>query len=159
MQLVSPFSQFRAYVLKQLLVQLISGHANAVAVINYIWTHEGAHLEHLHSVIVSCMIDFYVNADDPTRLTRILEVSHEHLLEVLNVGLQVERPRSMKEDVLQQVLKPSGLGASVNAQQHTFAIDLACLAARRDFLKLDKFLDDKLNEIGVGGKGDGCCKR
>uniref|UniRef100_A0A915E071 Uncharacterized protein n=1 Tax=Ditylenchus dipsaci TaxID=166011 RepID=A0A915E071_9BILA len=39
-------------------------------------------------------------------------------------------------------------GGTVNLQQFPFVIDLACLASRRDFLKLDKFLEDKLSEHG-----------
>lgn len=33
--------------------------------------------------------------------------------------------------------------------QFSFTIDLACLASRRDFLKLDKWIDDKLAQHGV----------
>ena len=36
-----------------------------------------------------------------------------------------------------------------NLNQFMFVIDLACLAARRDFLKLDKFIEDKLETNGV----------
>ena len=35
-----------------------------------------------------------------------------------------------------------------NMNQFPFVIDLAILAARRDFLKLDKFIEDKLAEHG-----------
>lgn len=33
--------------------------------------------------------------------------------------------------------------------QFPFTIDLACLASRRDFLKLDKWIEDKISEHGV----------
>ncbi|KAI6241643.1 CCR4-Not complex component, variant [Aphelenchoides fujianensis] len=119
-QLTSPLTVFRQYVFRQVINQLINGHANSVPVLNYVWNvDENAGI--LHTVITTAFSDYY-NIEDPTRLTRILELAHE--------------------------LKPNGLGELFNLQQYTFAIDLACLAARRDFLKLDKFLDDKLNDVG-----------
>ncbi|KAI6214776.1 hypothetical protein M3Y94_00308400 [Aphelenchoides besseyi] len=119
-QLTSNLTAFRVYVFRQVITQLINGHANSVPVLNYVWNVE-RNTEAFHSVITTCFVDHYA-FDDPTRLTRILELAHE--------------------------LKPNGLGELFNLQQYTFAIDLACLAARRDFLKLDKFLDDKLNDVG-----------
>ncbi|KAI6187815.1 CCR4-Not complex component [Aphelenchoides besseyi] len=119
-QLTSNLTAYRVYVFRQVITQLINGHANSVPVLNYVWNVE-RNTEAFHSVITTCFVDHYA-FDDPTRLTRILELAHE--------------------------LKPNGLGELFNLQQYTFAIDLACLAARRDFLKLDKFLDDKLNDVG-----------
>jgi CCR4-NOT transcription complex subunit 1 len=121
-QLTSPLTQFRLYILKQVIVQLIASHANAVPVLNFIWNNE-SNAENLRTLALNCFSEYYTNSDDQNRLTRILEVAHE--------------------------LKPNGLGELFNLPQYKFAIDLACLAARRDFLKLDKFLDDKLNENGV----------
>ncbi len=34
-------------------------------------------------------------------------------------------------------------------QPDTLAIDLACLASRREYIKLDKWLSDKIQENGV----------
>lgn len=42
-----------------------------------------------------------------------------------------------------------GLAELFNVPQFPFTIDLACLASRRDFLKLDKWVDDKLAVYGV----------
>jgi len=33
-------------------------------------------------------------------------------------------------------------------QNYIFVIDLACLASRREYLKLEKWLTDKMREIG-----------
>lgn len=121
-QLTSPLTQFRLYVLKQVIIQLISSHANAVNVLNFVWNVE-VNNESLRTLILNCFSEYYSSSEDQNRLTRILEVAHE--------------------------LKPNGLGELFNLPQYKFSIDLACLAARRDFLKLDKFLDDKLNENGV----------
>ncbi|KAI6176648.1 hypothetical protein M3Y97_00821300 [Aphelenchoides bicaudatus] len=120
-QLTSPLTQFRLYILKQVVVQLIANHANAVPVLNFVWNSD-TNTEAIRTLVLNCFCDYYTSSDDQNRLTRILEVAHE--------------------------LKPNGLGELFNLPQYRFAIDLACLAARRDFLKLDKFLDDKLNEIG-----------
>jgi len=36
----------------------------------------------------------------------------------------------------------------LSVQQFVFVIDLACLASRREYLKLDKWLSDKIREHG-----------
>jgi len=41
------------------------------------------------------------------------------------------------------------LSLLLNATPYTFVIDLACLASRREYLKLDKWLTDKIREHGV----------
>jgi len=46
-------------------------------------------------------------------------------------------------DVLQ------ALSMLLNATPYAFVIDLACLASRREYLKLDKWLTDKIREHGV----------
>lgn len=108
--------------LKQLLPVFIMGHANAVPVLNAAWNVESNLKPIIKQLILQGFMDYYGNGEDQTRLTRILEIAHE--------------------------LKPNGLTDLFAMQQFQFVIDLACLAARRDFLKLDKFLDDKINEFG-----------
>lgn len=39
----------------------------------------------------------------------------------------------------------------LNGTPFAFVIDLAALASRREYLKLDKWLTDKIREHGVGG--------
>ena len=100
-------------------------HTNAVSVLNALWNNENADVKKaVQQLIVHGLLSFYSQApDDTARLTKILEVAHE--------------------------LKPNGLADLFNVQNFQFAIDLACLASRRDFLKLDKFLGDKLQEHTV----------
>ena len=73
---------------------------------------------------MSAMADWYTKATDVDqhgRLTRILEVSQD--------------------------LK--GLFALLNAEPMLFTTDLACLAARRGYLKLDKWISDRIRDHGV----------
>lgn len=99
---------------------------NAVPVLNMLWNTESFAVSVIQHLVVEGLALFYKIGSEENahlRLTKILEVAHE--------------------------LKPNGLGELFNVTQFDFAIDLACLAARRDFLKLDKFLDDKLTEHSV----------
>ncbi len=41
------------------------------------------------------------------------------------------------------------LSMLLNASPFAFVIDLACLASRREYLKLDKWMSDKIREHGV----------
>lgn len=71
-----------------------------------------------------CMADWYLRGGDPndqSRLSRILDVAQD--LKALSMLL--------------------------NISQFTFVVDLACLASRREYLKLDKWLTDKIREHGV----------
>lgn len=65
------------------------------------------------------MADWYLRGDsDQSRLSRILDVAQD--LKALSLLL--------------------------NAQSFPFVIDLACLASRRGYLKLEKWLTDKIRE-------------
>lgn len=71
-----------------------------------------------------CMADWYLrDPNDQTRLSRILDVAQD--LKALSMLL--------------------------NISQFPFVVDLACLASRREYLKLDKWLGDKIREHRV------CC--
>ena len=68
------------------------------------------------------MAEWYVRCEnDQTRLSRILDVAQD--LKALSLLL--------------------------NATPFNFVIDLACLASRREYLKLDKWMTDKIREHGV----------
>jgi hypothetical protein len=75
-QLTSPLTQFRLYILKQVVVQLIANHSNAVPVLNYVWNAEN-NTEALRTLVLNCFSEYYTSSDDQNRLTRILEVAHE----------------------------------------------------------------------------------
>jgi CCR4-NOT transcription complex subunit 1 len=73
---------------------------------------------------MNAMTDWYMKAQDADqnlRLARILDVSQD--LKALSMLL--------------------------NGQPLIFNIDLACLAARRGYLKLDKWLSDRIRDHGV----------
>ncbi|KAI1717100.1 CCR4-Not complex component, not1 domain-containing protein [Ditylenchus destructor] len=122
-QIPISIGQLRIHILKQLVALLLSGHANSVAVLGFAWNFE-TNRQQLRQIILTAMASYYAQSpDDQSRLTKILGIAHE--------------------------LKPNGLAELLNFQQQLpFVIDLACLASRRDFLKLDKFLEDKLNDHG-----------
>lgn len=109
---------------KQQLLTILNGtHANAVSVLNMAWNYDNPNKERLRQVIINAMASYYnQNPDDQSRLNKVLEIAHE--------------------------LKPNGLAELFNLQQFPFVIDLACLAQRREFLKLEKFLKDKLSSEG-----------
>jgi CCR4-NOT transcription complex subunit 1 len=69
------------------------------------------------------MAEWYMRGEphDQTRLSRILDVAQD--LKALSMLL--------------------------NATPFAFVIDLACLASRREYLKLDKWLSDKIREHRV----------
>jgi CCR4-NOT transcription complex subunit 1 len=75
-------------------------------------------------MIMNSMADWYTKAQDAEqniRLARILDVSQD--LKALSILL--------------------------NGQPLIFNIDLACLAARRGYLKLDKWMSDRIRDHGV----------
>lgn len=99
----------------------LSNHPNALQVMNYTWTIAGAHSPTIRTMVLRCMGDWYMrDQHDQSRLARVLDVSQE--LKSLSVLL--------------------------NGQPFPFVIDLACLASRREYLKLDKWLNDKIREHG-----------
>ena len=71
--------------------------------------------------MIEAMAQWYQRGDgDQTRLSRILEVAHD--------------------------LK--ALSTLLTARPFPFVIDLACIASRREYLKLDKWLSDKIRDHG-----------
>ena len=78
---------------------------------------------HVQNMLVQAMADWYMQgeAPDSTRIARILDIAQD--------------------------LKALSNMLSVN--QFPFVIDLACWAAKREFLKLDKWISDKAKEHQV----------
>lgn len=125
LQIPPPVNQLRSHLWNVLIPMLIGNHPNAIAVLNVAWNCDELNKPpfQLKNLILNAFCNYYMkNPDDQTKLTRILEVAHE--------------------------LKPKGLSELFNLPQFPFTIDLACLASRRDFLKLDKWIEDKLAEHG-----------
>ncbi|VDK67886.1 unnamed protein product [Litomosoides sigmodontis] len=121
LQMQLPTSTLRIHLMQMLIPTLIGNSPNAIPVLNVVWNCEDK--VQLRPTILTALCSYYMkNPDDQAKLSRILEVAHE--------------------------LKPDGLAELFNVPQFPFTIDLACLASRRDFLKLDKWIDDKLAVYG-----------
>ncbi|ESO94093.1 hypothetical protein LOTGIDRAFT_239532 [Lottia gigantea] len=97
----------------------LGSHTNSAVVLHYAWHHQG-HSNNIRTLIMHSMAEWYMRGDqhDQMRLSRILDVAQD--LKALSMLL--------------------------NATPFAFVIDLACLASRRGYLKLDKWLSDKISE-------------
>lgn len=86
---------------------------------------------HIQHLLVKAMSDWYLESDtiDPSKILSILEMAKE--LKVLPIVL--------------------------TANNFPFIIELACWAAKRDFLKLDKWFSDKIRDYKVGFYYMGAC--
>ena len=110
--------------LTTILVPIFLGnHPNSAVILQYAWS-QTIHSNIIRNIIMSSMADWYMKATDMeqnSRLARILDVSQD--------------------------LK--ALFLLLNGQPMIFNIDLACLAARRGYLKLDKWMSDRIRDHGV----------
>ncbi|KAJ8302562.1 hypothetical protein KUTeg_018958 [Tegillarca granosa] len=99
----------------------LGNHPNSAVVLHYAWHCQG-HSSTIRTLIMHSMAEWYMRGEqhDQTRLSRILDVAQD--LKALSMLL--------------------------NATPFAFVIDLACLASRREYLKLDKWLTDKIREHG-----------
>lgn len=97
----------------------LGNHPNSSSVLHYAWHGQGQSAS-IRQLILHCMANWYMQGDpfDQTRLSRILDVSQD--LKALSLLL--------------------------NTGPFPFVIDLAALAARRGYLKLDKWMNDKMKE-------------
>lgn len=117
-QIQSPISMLRQELMGVLFPVFLNNHVNSGVILQYAWASQHSAVK---SIVVHAMAEWYLRGDfDQTRLSRILDIAQD--LKVLPVLL--------------------------NAQNFIFIIDLACLASRREFLKLDKWLSDKIREHG-----------
>lgn len=98
----------------------LNNHPNSGPILHHAWN--SANFGNvLKNIIMISMSDWYVRGDtDQSRLSRILDLAQD--------------------------LK--ALSNLLNSRTFMFVIDLACLASRREYLKLDKWLSDKLREHG-----------
>ncbi|GIY40367.1 CCR4-NOT transcription complex subunit 1 [Caerostris extrusa] len=98
----------------------LGNHPNSAIVFHLAW-HSQYQSSTIRNIIMHAMADWYVRGDDDqSRLSRILDVAQD--LKALSVLL--------------------------NVTPFQFVIDLACLASRREYLKLDKWLTDKVRDHG-----------
>lgn len=118
LQINPPFTLLRQELLSTLMPIFFGNHPNSAVILHHAW-----HVNNLmiKTIIMQALAEWYLRGDhDQTRLSRILDVAQD--------------------------LK--ALSALLNAQSFPFVIDLACLASRREYLKLEKWLTDKIREHG-----------
>ncbi|KPL94018.1 CCR4-NOT transcription complex subunit 1-like protein 1, partial [Sarcoptes scabiei] len=102
---------------------------NATIIIQRIWPSDYIYttkssLSVGQKSLLTAMVELYTSSspeEQSYKLTKILDLSQD--LKILNVLL--------------------------SSNTYLFVIDLACFASRREYLKLDKWLDDKINKIGL----------
>ncbi|KAI5730570.1 hypothetical protein M8J76_015190 [Diaphorina citri] len=118
LQVNAPLSVFRQELLSNLMPIFLGNHPNSAILLHHAWN--SPHIS-IKQIVMHAMAEWCQRGDyDQSRLSRILEVAQD--LKALNLLL--------------------------NATSFPFIIDLACLASRREYLKLEKWLTDKIREHG-----------
>ncbi|XP_030040329.1 CCR4-NOT transcription complex subunit 1 isoform X2 [Manduca sexta] len=117
-QIGPPITVFRTELLTTLFPIFLGNHPNSGIVLHHAWHTQNPNVKPL---IMHAMADWYLRGEsDQSKLSRILDVAQD--LKALSLLL--------------------------NVQSFPFVIDLACLASRREYLKLDKWLTDKIRDHG-----------
>lgn len=120
LQINPPLTLLRKEIFSTLVPIFLSNHPNSGTILHHAWNSNNFN-HSLKTIIMHSMSDWYMRGDyDQSRLTRILDVAQD--------------------------LK--ALSNLLNVRMFLFVIDLACLASRREYLKLDKWLSDKIREHG-----------
>ena len=110
-----PSSLICDHLMPAIIYFLVTNSANSLVIFRTLWHSPNAELK---KVFLRCLVDYYMKSEfDQTILAKILDLSQE--LSALSVFLKIQF-------------------------SFAFLIDFACLASRRDFLNLDKFLNDKV---------------
>lgn len=121
LQITPTWNTLKQELISTLMPIFLGNHPNSAVVLHYAWHCQG-HSSTIRTLIMHSMAEWYMRGEqhDQTRLSRILDVAQD--LKALSMLL--------------------------NATPFAFVIDLACLASRREYLKLDKWLTDKIREHG-----------
>ncbi|KAL5022887.1 hypothetical protein ScPMuIL_002042 [Solemya velum] len=119
LQITPSWNTLKQELISMLMPIFLGNHPNSAVVLHYAWHCQG-HSSTIRTLIMHAMAEWYMRGEphDQTRLSRILDVAQD--LKALSMLL--------------------------NATPFAFVIDLACLASRREYLKLDKWLTDKIRE-------------
>ncbi|KAJ8969734.1 hypothetical protein NQ317_006395, partial [Molorchus minor] len=121
LQISGPVTLLRQELLTTLIPIFLGNHPNSAIILHHAWHTQNINIK---PIIMHAMAEWYVRGEcDQTRLSRILDVAQD--LKALSMLLNAQ-----------------------NAQSYPFIIDLACLASRREYLKLEKWLSDKIGEHG-----------
>lgn len=102
-----------------------SAHPNATQIFQKIWPNDSSvsQISWCQRALLTSMIDLYSTStaeDQAPKLSRILDLSQD--LKAMNLLL--------------------------TSKSYLFVLDLACFASRREYLKLDKWLNDKIQSNG-----------
>ncbi len=122
LQLTNVWNKMKQEIISVLIPIFLNNHPNSAVILQYAW-NQTYNSQIIRTIIMNSMVDWYMKAQDDAqniRLARILDVSQD--LKALSILL--------------------------NGQPLIFNIDLACLAARRGYLKLDKWLSDRIRDHG-----------
>ncbi|XP_041987025.1 CCR4-NOT transcription complex subunit 1 [Aricia agestis] len=118
LQINPPITVFRQELLTTLIPIFLGNHPNSGIILQHAWHTQNPNIK---PIIMHAMADWYIRGEcDQSKLSRILDVAQD--LKALSLLL--------------------------NVQSFPFVIDLACLASRREYLKLDKWLTDKIRDHG-----------
>ncbi|KAF5291015.1 hypothetical protein FQR65_LT20520 [Abscondita terminalis] len=118
LQISGPVTMLRQELFTNLIPMFLGNHPNSAIILHHAWHTQTLNIKH---IIMHAMADWYARGEyDQTRLSRILDVAQD--LKALSMLL--------------------------NAQSYPFIIDLACLASRREYLKLEKWITDKIRDHG-----------
>lgn len=121
LQITPTWNTLKQELISTLMPIFLGNHPNSAVVLHYAWHCQG-HSNTIRTLIMHSMAEWYMRGEqhDQNRLSRILDCAQD--LKALSMLL--------------------------NATPFAFVIDLACLASRREYLKLDKWLSDKIREHG-----------
>ncbi|KAL1517994.1 hypothetical protein ABEB36_001684 [Hypothenemus hampei] len=123
LQISGPVTVLRQELLTNLIPIFLGNHPNSGVLLHHAWHAQTLNIK---PIIMHAMSEWYTRGEcDQTRLSRILDVAQD--LKALSMLLNAQ-----------------------SAQSYPFIIDLACLASRREYLKLEKWLSDKIAEHGEG---------
>lgn len=118
LQISPPVTVFRQELLTTLIPIFLGNHPNSGIILHHAWHTQNPNIK---PIVMHAMADWYIRGEcDQSKLSRILDVAQD--LKALSLLL--------------------------NVQSFPFVIDLACLASRREYLKLDKWLTDKIRDHG-----------
>uniref|UniRef100_A0A1I7U3B8 CNOT1_HEAT domain-containing protein n=1 Tax=Caenorhabditis tropicalis TaxID=1561998 RepID=A0A1I7U3B8_9PELO len=106
----------RQELLRLYLPSFVLKSPNVTPILNMAWNDPNLS-KHMRPHILWCLTAMYIN--DNSQLAKILDVAHD--------------------------IKPTGLSELLNqpAKYIPFMVDLACLASKRDYLNLEKWIEDK----------------
>lgn len=120
LQISPPMNVMRQELFSNLVPVFLGNHPNSGAILHHAWNSTNFS-NNLRMMIMQSMSDWYMRGEnDQSRLSRILDVAQD--------------------------LK--ALSNLLNTRSFMFVIDLACLASRREYLKLEKWISDKIREHG-----------